>query len=322
VIDVTSSGDETNATASQPTAALALVDPTGEIAGRGTLVATLSPSEIEDLRSRVRSTIGANDTRPTSTIPAPVPAQTLTNVPVQIETRMAASADGTPPPKTNPLSVAPEPEPAIAEMVVASLEPASPDPVALEPIGIEPGIRSTGKLAFPTRNPELAESVAIAALQASDAQQDEDLPEGTLMELALANLPLPVPSPLKQATTALNQTTAEPAFETGDQQDSVQNASAPMPEAYSGLAPRTISLDRYSAPQENTTTLGQFALASDIKIRDLADVRAPAYGRNVIREVPQTILIQGFNLQAFGSGQNIFTGRAVTAMKFAHQRVN
>ena len=86
------------------------------------------------------------------------------------------------------------------------------------------------------------------------------------------------------------------------------------------LAKRTISLDRYSAPQENSTSLGKFALASNITIREFSDVRAPAYGRNVIREVPKIILVQGFNLQPFGPGKNNFQGKAVTAMKFALQR--
>ena len=83
------------------------------------------------------------------------------------------------------------------------------------------------------------------------------------------------------------------------------------------LAARTISLDKLSAPQENASTLGQWALANETTIRQLAEVQAPAYGRNVIRQVPNSILVQGFDLQAYGPGQNNFKGKAVTAMRFA-----
>ena len=76
------------------------------------------------------------------------------------------------------------------------------------------------------------------------------------------------------------------------------------------------------SPLENSTTLGKWALASDKTIRQLAEVQAPAYGRNVIRAIPNTILVQGFNLQQFGPGQNNFKGKAVTAQRFARLQLN
>ena len=153
--------------------------------------------------------------------------------------------------------------------------------------GIEPGTRSSGRIAIPSRNPQ-------------QSVEDEK-------PIVLASLPVPARSP---RTAQIIQ--PEPA---------VQPAAAEKEPETKSLQARTISLDRYSAPEENTASIGQWALSSESTIADLADVQAPAYGRNVIRQVPGTILVQSFTPQPFGPGKNNFKGKAVTAMRFARLQI-
>ena len=92
---------------------------------------------------------------------------------------------------------------------------------------------------------------------------------------------------------------------------------APVAVAEPGLQQRPVSLDKLSAPQDNSSTIGKWALSAGTTISELADVQAPAYGRNLIRQVPNAVIVQQFALQAFGPGQNRFNGKAVKTMKFA-----
>lgn len=328
----------------QPTTELALVDPNQALPSRGTVVAALTPSEIEDLRSRVRSTIGDTNAGARPSLNAPVPAaaipaantaQTPAPVPARVPTRspepttLAASSanDGT---------LSEEAAANTAEITTASLQPAAEqnDPVA--PTGIEPGVQSSGKMPVPLPSPLRPATIETAALETdAESPSTEDAPvepvnaaEEGLTRLALANIPLPARNPIIAESATTQEAPIEIAAleQDGSQADAADIQPANNETASAAeqpqLAKRTISLDRYSAPQNNSTSLGQFALASNITIRELSDVRAPAYGRNVIREVPKTILVQGFNLQPFGPGKNNFQGKAVTAMKFAFQRIN
>ncbi len=171
------------------------------------------------------------------------------------------------------------------------------EPVA--PLGIEPETKSTGKIATPLQNPlaktEPSSETVIAELQ----KTAETTP------IVLASLPLPIRNPkIEQIPAVETAVVAEPAKQ-----------------AEPALAQRTISLDSLSAPQENTSSIGKWALSSETTIADLADVQAPAYGRNVIRQVPGVILVQSFTPQLFGPGKNNFKGKAVTAMRFARLQI-
>lgn len=77
------------------------------------------------------------------------------------------------------------------------------------------------------------------------------------------------------------------------------------------LAKRPISIETLSNSEINKSEIGKWALATDYSIRDLADVRAPAYGRNTVREVADIMVVQGFRPQLFAPSGDRFTGRAV-----------
>ena len=180
--------------------------------------------------------------------------------------------------------------------------PVEPSGETAEQPGIEPGTKTLGRIAVPTKNPQRAVESVIAAGEPAKEEKP----------VILAGLPLPVKSP----RTGQNVPSAavEKIVETAALEKKQAEPVAQMPA-------RTISLDRYSAPEENTANIGQWALSSETTIADLADVQAPAYGRNIIRQVPGTILVQSFTPQLFGPGKNNFKGKAVTAMRFARLQI-
>ncbi len=299
----------------EPSSKLALVDsaPDPSPETRGTLVAALTPSEIEDLRSRVTSTLGASRPAaptPVASIPAagqPAAKQAISDI--RVASLQPAAEQGVKSTVTVPVpQVSPSAIPSTGTATVTAvesdaaietapeMEPAESNP-AESTIG-EPEIRTfkgilLASLPVPRRNPQPVEQIAIAVATAGAT------PAGNVEKIQVASLETAKPASAKSAT--------------------VQNTAAQAP---TGLVGRTISLDRYSAPLDNTSTIGQFALATQTTIRDLSDVRAPAYGRNVIRQVPDTILVQSFAPQPFGPGSNTFSGRAVNAMNFAKRRIN
>lgn len=83
------------------------------------------------------------------------------------------------------------------------------------------------------------------------------------------------------------------------------------------LGKRTISLDKFSAPQDNKSSIGQYALASNFNIRDLNAVKAPVYGRNAIRKAPEAVFKDGFRNSTDVSLNYGFSGKAVVFKKFA-----
>jgi uncharacterized protein YcbK (DUF882 family) len=289
----------------QSTSELAMLEPAAPAEkpeGGRIEVTALTPAEIEDLRRLARPSIAST---------APVPAANVGNTEV-----VNAPQDTTKP-------GSPTPEGTLANVVVASLAPvesanaAVPVPLpkptaeniagditdstgALEPI--EPGVKSTGVPAIPVQNPQMpVENIMTAATPTptpEPASLDAKAP-------VLAKLPVPVKNPRSEIVLASLQ--PAPASEN----------SAPVAQ----LPKRTISLDALSAPEENTTSLGQWALSTDHTIQDLAEVQAPAYGRNVIRTVEPTIIKQGFSTQPFVLANNGFVGKAVTAMKFAKLQI-
>jgi len=271
------------------TSELAMVDPVAPEPDRGAIeIAALTPSEIEDLRRAATPTPVRQ--------PAPTP---LASVGPETDTNKAP---------------APEVDAIAPDLVVASLTPAIeapaiqsepvvpvplPNPVAApaeirEPeiavsAPIEPGVKSTGELAIPVPNPVTpAPRIQTAALEAEIASP------------VLSGFPIPVRNPRADIVVA-----------------SLETKQAESP----GLAKRTISLDANSAPQENSSTIGQWALANTQTIRDLAEVQAPAYGRNIVRNVDTTIIKQGFESMPLVFADNGFTGKAVKAMKFAKLQI-
>ncbi|MGB7335758.1 MAG: DUF882 domain-containing protein [Salaquimonas sp.] len=284
--------------------ALAETNPTKPIDGMQ--VAALTPQEIEDLRAIARPSIaplalnaptpavnvgGAGEAVDQIALPSN-PAETSNQAEADTSKIISAAlADITqntnvPTPIQSPLAVA-----------------TTAEPITQERVEIEPGTISTGRLSVPTPNPVQVEQTELAAVT----------PETTTTTIELStSVPVPIANPKRnEIILASLETENQP-------QEAVKTPEINKPIADTKpLGSRTISLDQYSAPQENSTTLGQWALSSETTIRSLAEVQAPAYGRNIIRQVPETILVQGFNLQRFGPGRNNFKGKAVTAMRFA-----
>lgn len=83
------------------------------------------------------------------------------------------------------------------------------------------------------------------------------------------------------------------------------------------LGQRTVSLDKFSAPQDNKSSIGKYALANNLSIRDINAVKAPAYGRNVIRKAPDAVFVDGFRSSTLVSSNYGFSGKAVVFKKFA-----
>lgn len=261
---------------------LALVAPT-PANNVGTNIAVFSPQEIEDLRATARPTTSALalDAQPENAQPANNADITLASL----------ETDGL------PVSIASIPVPLKNPVETETAQNTVSEPVA--PLGIEPETKSTGKIATPLQNPLAKTEPSSETLIAEMQETAETTP------IVLASLPLPIRNPKIEQKPAVETTTA----------------AEPAKQAESALAQRTISLDSLSAPQENTSSIGKWALSSETTIADLADVQAPAYGRNVIRQVPGVILVQSFTPQLFGPGKNNFKGKAVTAMRFARLQI-
>lgn len=268
------------------TSVLALNETQPDIAPEVIQVAALTPQEIEDLRALARPTI-------------PVPAFTAPTPAVNVGAIDAV---------TNQPSAEPPIETKTPDQEVAAIE--TVEAVAIEPIlpiAIEPGTKFTGAISIPVQNPIIKEQIKLAMVSPSQPVDEAPTADAEIASpVSLANLPVPVPRPESDKITDIVLASLDDEVVT------------PQPNPISKQLPqRAISLDAYSAPQNNSSSIGQWALSSDRTIREFAEVQAPAYGRNIIRQVPGTILVQGFNLTPFGPGQNNFKGKAVTAMRFA-----
>ena len=266
----------------------------------------LSPAEIEELRKLVRPQV--SEPIAAAITDRPVPAATIGNAPEPVE------------------PIAPQPAPAqlaAAQPAIVERQPLpQPEPaetpevpeakIELAALPIEPGVESTGAIAIPSHNPVAVET-AEAATPTADPLEEKIL---------TAALPVPLraprPEPVAEQPAAESRPTQseEPVMVTASL-ETPQTETAPAALPAPQLQQRTVSLDRLSAPQDNSSTIGKWALSAETTISELADVQAPAYGRNLIRQVPNSVIVQQFALQAFGPGQNRFNGKAVKAMKFA-----
>lgn len=304
---------------------------------KGQQIASLSPQEIEDLRTEVLATIPVSqrekplDTPKTTATIAPLPVEDLTTAKpvdqsaiVEPVNEIAKLKTNQQPEKSADTTItALQPQPVETNQNSPSLPIPQPNPIVtasidntqqqqiietVEPkqtIGIEPGVKSSGEFAVPSKNP-------VAPVLVASLEPETVTPANSIA----ANLPIPTPNPRAKLLMASLETQVTPAIQATPAAQAVEQVQE------SQLASRTISLDKYSAPQENSNTIGQWALSNQTTIRDLADVQAPAYGRNAIRKISGTILVQSFIAQPFGPGQNNFKGKAVTAMNFARLQLD
>ena len=240
-------------------------------------VASLSASEIQDLRQQIYAQLEETGAQGDETV-------TEASEPIEPGTRA-----------TDEISV-PTPKPAdaeIEEVQVASLDP------------IEPGTSSTGDIALPSVNPERETEVeaplVTASLQpiepgaASTGETAIPAPNpGTRLTaetqeseapITVASIPVPQPNPISIQLASL----AKPEAPATARSSTSGSASGQVE-----LAARTISLEEFSMPDLNTNTIGKWALAADTSIERIADIRLPAYGRNAIRQLPSSVPTNGF----------------------------
>ncbi|MCB1386075.1 MAG: DUF882 domain-containing protein [Nitratireductor sp.] len=282
----------------QESSALAMLPPKERPGIRDGVVAALTPEEIEDLRRMVRPKAEVIAGLPGTGEPAAgaTPAQTAEANRVAAEARAREQARI-------------EAERKAATELAAKQEAAKKEAAQLAEARAaeEAAAEEARQLAEAEAAKVEAAKVEAARIEAAKAREQR----------LLASLPIPQPAP---------RDLAAPAGAGSDQLASLVTSldgasDAPMAEPdLAALAPRQVSLDQYSAPQGNASTIGKWALAGDTTILALDDVQAPAYGRNVIRQVGGSIVVQNFNLQAFGPGRNGFNGKAVKPLKFARVR--
>ncbi|MEM9279074.1 MAG: hypothetical protein AAGA76_10920, partial [Pseudomonadota bacterium] len=88
-------------------------------------------------------------------------------------------------------------------------------------------------------------------------------------------------------------------------------------EIYSGDASirRLESLQSISIEERIT---GKWALAANASIADIAEIRPPAYARNIIRELPSTVLSRGFVQDQRGQLTNSFSGSSLEFLDFTN----
>ncbi|MEM9331982.1 MAG: DUF882 domain-containing protein [Pseudomonadota bacterium] len=251
-------------------------------------VAALSPAEIEDLRREVYAVIKEDignsnrlNLRNTSTFTVAGASETQ------------ATGPG------NKLSLAPSLN--LERLAINAI-----DRQTDQGLPIEPGVKTTASTAVPTLNPrENNTSVEVASL--------EPIEEGTRSAGRIA-LPAPNPTSVKA--------NPEP---TPESVETVANTiPIPVPAQrdvvlakQQGTDIRNIRrLESLEPVSLEERILGKWALATDASISDIADIRPPAYARNIIRELPSTVLSRGFVQDEDGQLTDRFSGSSIEFLDF------
>jgi len=193
---------------------------------------------------------------------------------------------------------------------------------------IEPGTRSSDEIALPVANPvrlalaELAErrqTEEAASLQLASLNETISPGVGTEISIPDAGSKFSVAIPSKRPKlpqdavllasleSDLNNSGAISGFS-----DAASNS-----QTVGRLRQRTTSLAKFSMPDLEKNAIGKWALANGKSIREIAEIRPPAYGRNAIRELPSTVLTAGFSLDLELWPTTKFSGSAVEFLAFA-----
>lgn len=230
--------------------------------------------------------------------------------------------------KQAPVIVATTPELVEPELTAPIIEPvAEPTP---EPIVVasktEDRISTDNQLALADDNLRSEKEDAISAIE--KVTKDDNLAETTNQELEPAIIVEPIVEPAPQTVVALNNIpipTKNPRFKIEPAEQIVTANLDPEifaeksigSSADTDLGKRTVSLDKLTAPQENENVIGQYAIANNFNIRDLNAVKAPTYGRNVLRKTPTAVFVDGFKTSVAQRSSNGFSGKAIVFKKFA-----
>ena len=107
---------------------------------------------------------------------------------------------------------------------------------------------------------------------------------------------------------------AVPAFKPGIE---IAALDTPVQTTERVLEIRPSSLEAFSLNDNNASLTGKWALASYASIAQIGDIRLPAYGRNAIRQVPDTVLTMGFNSKNKYQYTDHFAGSSVEFLEFS-----
>lgn len=279
-----------------------------------TQVAALSPTEIQDLRREVYSAINT----PVTEQPANVTFAAATPDPDRFGPPSVAIASVG---RTQERNV---PRPQIAVPDATAVQPPRDTAQALASLdgSTESSTPETSLVGYaasgtdnsaatitPVRRPAPATQTALSnqlgnetGLETGIENAVDDNPAATeTNDIRLAGIPVPVRNPSR--TTALTQTASlDDVSETKDTANS------------------QLSLEQFKNANLNERLVGKWALAADASIAEIADIRPPAYGRNIIRERPDTVLSSGFSRDTIRDFTEGFSGSSLEFLSFTRFR--
>ncbi len=263
---------------------LAIVEPE-PVANEPVEVAALSANEISDLRQQVYSALE-------SKVEAPKPV----NIPFQPATKVVEPANPfSPPTKLQPSD--------LPSLIVSAPDAIEQQIATVQPI--DPEASQTTGVPVPSTKPTSEPSLVTALLP---LEKDTKSTGG---------ISIPTPSPV------LLPEVAEPVQTTANTVPVPQRATRPTQVAKVIETPtpaktkeKTLDLEEFKTANLDERLTGKWALATDASIKDIADIQPPAYGRNILRQLPSSVLSSGFSQNQIGSITNSFSGSSVEFLDF------
>jgi len=258
---------------------------------------SLSPTEIEDLRQQVYAALSTSRNVPRAPVPS-VGVGTVTpeaSQPTIEEQTVLAALPVEEPEPSNILGIAvPQPNPGRVAASVIEQQ------LALETI--DGGETATNEIAIPLANPNQPAELDNVETIVAEAT-DEPLEPGVVSS---GNPALPAPNPNRSVEIAAltdNRTvgvvptraTRQSAIEAPKLVESEEVTPLLAEVEEKPLEKETVlTLEQFQSANLDERLVGKWALAADASIADIADIRPPAYGKNIIRELPKTVLSSGF----------------------------
>ncbi len=213
-------------------------------------------------------------------VKAPAPVQVAETIPFKPATNVGESNPFAPPTQLETSDVA---------SLIQSASSAINNQITItEPI--EPGTQNTGAVATPTEKP----GTLLTALLPTQAELS-DKPIALIEEPAatiVANIPVPV-----RAT----RPTIKPVVKLAEKSKSAKKA---------------LSKKEFKQANLDKRLAVNAVLATDASIKDIAKINPPAYGKNIIRTRPTTVLAQGFTLGQLNSNTQGFSGSSLEFLDF------
>jgi len=272
-------------------------------------VAALSPNEIADLRQQVYAALESDNTQP-ATRDLAAATRIATNIPFQPPTPVEQTIPFDPPtqvaaqePAQLPLQVDEripfDPPTELEKQDVPSLIASAPSAIdrqvaSIQPI--EPGTQNSGRLAIPAQKPQSAPELVTALLPEQPAAVVEPRPQTPAVETAALNIPVPQPA-VRSATPSTTQ---------------VATAGKPADAARE----KPLTREEFRIANLDARLSGKWALATDASIKDIANIKPPAYGRNILRGTPSSVLSRGFSQEPIGERTTGFSGSSIEFLDF------